>query len=656
MQYLNSFDYVIIGVYFSFLIGLGLYLKRKASASLEDYFLGGRNLPWWALGMSGMASYLDITGTMVITSFLFMLGPRGLFIAFRGGAALVMVFVLIWVGKWYRRSRCITGAEWMVYRFGNGPGGQFARTMTTVATIITTVGMIAYMVKGVGLFLSMFLPSTLTTGALIMITVASAYTLISGFYGVVYTDIFQSGIIFIAVVVISVMATQRIASPETLAVISHQVTGNAEWTSTVPGWKTTMPAGYEAYRYLTIFALFYLLKNTIDGVGFGDDPKYFGARSDRECGKLTFLWTWLLMFRWPLMIGFAVLGIYMVYQMFPDQTVLAQAAELVRQHLGDIPKSQWPDTLAGIINNPSNYPQQLSSGLAGLLGDDWTTKLNLLSYEGTVNPERILPAVIFYSIPRGIRGLILVALIAASMSTFDSNLNRATGFLVRDVYQAYIRPRAANKELMIASYLGGLFIVIVGFLLATTTESINDIWVWIIMGLGAGLIIPRALRFYWWRFNGGGFACGTLVGLVGAIALRILFPGLDERAQFILLIVVSITAAVIGTYATKPTDKKILEHFYKTTRPFGFWGPLKRCVSDETLSAMKREHRYDIISIPFVFGWHVTLLLLPMQLIIRAFTGFWITFGIFVISLAGMYKFWYKNLPQDTRASQQGNT
>jgi Na+/proline symporter len=261
MQYLSSFDYVIIGVYFAILIGLGLYLKKKASASLEDYFLGGRKLPWWALGMSGMASCLDITGTMLIISFLYMLGPRGLFIAFRGGAVLVMIFALIWVGKWHRRSRCMTGAEWMIYRFGNGPGGQFARIMSSVSTIVITIGMLAYMVKGIGLFLSMFLPFTPTVCALIMITVATIYTLASGFYGVVFTDMFQSVIILVAVVVISAIAIGQISSSGDLAEISQKVTGNAEWTSTAPCWKTTMPTGYEAYRYLMMFALFYLLNN-----------------------------------------------------------------------------------------------------------------------------------------------------------------------------------------------------------------------------------------------------------------------------------------------------------------------------------------------------------------------------------------------------------
>jgi len=90
MKYLNALDYSIIVIYFVFLIGLGWYLKKKASASIEDYFIGGRSLPWWALGISGMASWLDITGTLLIVSFLYMLGPRGLYIEFRGGAGLVL--------------------------------------------------------------------------------------------------------------------------------------------------------------------------------------------------------------------------------------------------------------------------------------------------------------------------------------------------------------------------------------------------------------------------------------------------------------------------------------------------------------------------------------------------------------------------------------
>ena len=149
MNYLSTLDYSIIIVYFLCLVGLGVYLQKKASKSLEDYFLGGRKLPWWALGISGMASFFDIAGTMLIVSFLYIIGPRGLFIEFRGGAVLVLAVMMLWTGKWHRRSKCMTGAEWMVYRFGEGWGGQFARIMAAFVTIVGTIGMLAFMVKGV---------------------------------------------------------------------------------------------------------------------------------------------------------------------------------------------------------------------------------------------------------------------------------------------------------------------------------------------------------------------------------------------------------------------------------------------------------------------------------------------------------------------------
>ena len=153
MNYLNGWDYGVILVYFAILVGLGIYLQKKASASMEDYFLGGRKIPWWAMGITGMASFLDITGTMLIVSFLYMLGPRGLFIEFRGGAVLVLVPLLLWAGKWHRRSGCITGAQWNIFRFGEGVGPEIARVVSAFAAVAFTVGMLAYMVKGVGLFL-----------------------------------------------------------------------------------------------------------------------------------------------------------------------------------------------------------------------------------------------------------------------------------------------------------------------------------------------------------------------------------------------------------------------------------------------------------------------------------------------------------------------
>lgn len=644
MQNLNYIDYTVIGVYFCFLVALGLYLKKRASASLEDYFLGGRKLPWWALGISGMASFLDITGTMIIVSFLFMLGPRGLFIAFRGGAVLVLAIFMLWSGKWHRRSGCMTGAEWMEFRFGTGFGAQFARITRALAEIIFTVGMLAYLVKGVGLFLSMFLPYPPLQCSLVMVGVATIYTMVSGFYGVVFTDMFQSVIILIAVISISVIAVTAVAGGGDLAELATEVTGQSKWTESALPWKTTMPKGYEDYSFLSLFALMYLLRNVFYGMAQGDDPKYFGARSDAECGKLTFLWTWLMMFRWPMMMGFAVLGIFLVRQWFPDQAVVAQAAELIKQHITVDDKARWADIIAGVMNHPQEHSAELVNGLRELLGSGWRMKLHLVGFEGTVNPERILPAVILHRVPMGLRGMLLVALIAASMSTFDSTVNKTAGFFTRDLYQRYLRPKASNRELIYASWAFCVAVVAIGFVMGYKARNINDIWGWIIMGLGGGMLVPLFLRLYWWRFNGGGFAIGMTVGLFGAVLQRLVFPDLGELQQFGIMLAIGSCASIVGTYLTPPTDREVLEKFYTRTRPFGLWGPLKGILSGDLRVKMNREHRRDLLAVPFALGWQITLFMLPMQLIIQSFEAFWITLAIFIVCLAGLYFIWYRNL------------
>ncbi len=650
MKFLNSFDYSVILVYFAILIGLGLYLQKRASSSIQDYFLGGNTLPWWALGISGMASYLDIAGTMLIVSFLFILGPRGLFIEFRGGAVLLLSFILAWTGKYHYRSKCMTGAEWMEYRFGSEWGGQFARLAFAFAGIIGTIGALAYLIKGVGLFISMFLPFSPLVCSLILIVVATIYTMASGFYGVVFTDIFQSLIILSAVLIISLMAFTKISDAPTLSMLAEKVTGNSHWMSSTVQWNTTMPKGYEVYQHLVLFVFFYFLRSFVGGVAEGADPKYFGARNERESNILTFMWITLMMVRWPMMIGFAVLGLYLVNDLFPDQVVMMQAAEMIKHFIPHIQPERWADVLSGIMNTPANYPAELIDGLKHLFADDWQNKLRLLSFEGTVNPERILPAVILFDIPMGLRGLLLVALIAACMSSFDSHVNRTSAFFTRDIYQRYLRPKSSNRELIYVSYAFILVLVTLSYVMAYKIKTINEIWGWIIMSLGCGLTIPAMFKFYWWRFNGGGFAIGTIVGITGAFVQRAFWPNLVEWQQFTILSLVVLAATIIGTFLTKPSKDEVVLNFYKTTRPFGFWKPFRNRVDADIQKSMKKEHRNDIITLPFSLGWQITLFLWPMQLVIHAYRSFIITFSIFLTCLIVMYFTWYRNLPAKGKA------
>lgn len=648
MWSLNTIDYSVIAAYFGALVVLGLILERMASASLEDYFIGGRRLPWWALGVSGMAFFLDMTGTMIITSFLFLLGPRGLFIEFRGGAVLALAFMMLWGGKWHRRSKCLTPAEWMVFRFGDGLGGRFAQSVQALALIVSSVGMLAYLIKGAGLFLTMFFPFSPFWCNVVMIGVTTIYTMISGFYGVVFTDMFQSGIIMLGVILISGMAALKVASVGDFGALATQVTGNAEWTNAMPQWHTAMPSGYEQYQALVMFAFFYLLKNIFAGVSSGADSRYFGARSDRECGLLTLLWTFLMTMRWPMMMGFAALGIFLVHDLFPDKAVLVQAADLVKHYLPQLNKEQWATALSEIANHPGHYPQALTDGLQQLLGaEGWTKKLMLVGFEGGVDPERVLPAVLLFNIPAGLRGLLLIVLLAAAMSTFNAQVNGCTGLITRDIYQKYLHPKASTRELIYVSWAGVCILVVMSFVFAYSIKSINDVWGWIVMGLGAGLMIPGLLRLLWWRFNGGGFAMGTFVGLAAAIVQRYFWPGLDERWQFILLGVVGLGASIIGTYMSPPEDHETVARFYRITRPFGLWGPFRRALPEADRIALSKEHWRDILCVPFALVWQVSMFMLPMQAVIRAWHAFYPTLACFAVGLIGMYFLWFRHLPEE---------
>ena len=647
MWSLNGIDYTVILGYLGALIVLGVALERMASKSLDDYFIGGRRLPWWALGVSGMAYFLDMTGTMIITSFLFLLGPRGLFIEFRGGAVLALAFMMLWGGKWHRRSKCLTGAEWMVFRFGDGPGGRFAQGVSALAGIVGSIGMLAYLINGAGLFLTMFFPYSPLVCTLIMIGITTIYTMISGFYGVVFTDLFQSAIIVIGVVIITAMAAMRIAGVEDFGALAVQVTGNAEWMGTMPQWHTAMPAGYEQYQALVMFAFFYLMKNIFGGITGGADPRYFGARSDRECGLLTLFWTTLMTVRWPMMMAFAVLGVFLVHDIFPDKSVMVQTADIVKAHAPGITKEQWADQLSTVANHPDRHPE-MARALQGLLGaEGWGQKLMLVGFEGGVDPERILPAVLLFNIPPGLRGLLLIVLLAAAMSTFNATVNGTTGLITRDIYQKYIRPKASTRELISISWLAVLLLVVVAFVFAYSIESINDIWGWIIMGLGGGLMIPGLLRLLWWRFNGGGFAAGTFVGLTAAVVQRAVYPAMDERLQFLFLGAIGLIASIAGTYLTKPEDDAVVDRFYRVTRPFGFWGPYKKRLAGAERTAMETEHFRDVAASPFALLWQVCMFILPMQAVIGAWGAFFPTLALWLAGGAGLYLLWFRHLPKE---------
>ncbi len=644
MHSLAPLDYAIILGYLGLSLAAGVVMTRRASSGLDHYFLGGRSLPWYLLGVAGMANWFDLTGTMIITSFLYMLGPRGLFIEFRGGAVLILAFMLAYTGKWHRRSGCMTGAEYTIFRFGESKVSEFVRVLGAAMTIMITVMMLALFIRGTSLFLGIFFPWPPMVTTLVLVTVTTLYTMSSGFYGVVLTDLVQGIIVIASCLIIAFTAWHQIPDTASLAATALQVTGNPQWTASHPVWYTPMPSGYEAYSPLIMMMAFYFVRHFLGGLSTGGEARYFGARSDRDCGLQSFQQGVMISFRWPLMIGFAVLGIYLVHRLYPDPAVIQRAADLIHAYSPQTTAAFWHDLTSSIINHPSKYPPELITNLQGVLGSDWQGKLPLVGFQGTVNPEQILPAVLMNMVPTGLKGMIVVGMFAAMMSCKNGMVNGASAFFVKDIYQNLLRPQAATRELIIASYASTLGIVIVGFCFGVAAPSINNLWGWIMMSLSAGQVAPGLLRLYWWRCNAWGCIGGSLFGAVGCAVQRSLYPQMPETTQFLLMTVLSFAGTIGGSLLTAPTPMPVLRHFYRTTRPFGWWGPLRNEFQGTDRATIDRENRRDMATVPFALLWQVTLFLLPMQLVIKAYSSFWATLPLFLIGLTGMYFFWWRPL------------
>ncbi len=485
---MSTIDLIIVILYLLIITLIGLYFERRASEGIDSYFLGGRKIPWWALGASGMASNFDVSGTMINVALIYAFGAIGFFVEMRGGLVLIMAFLMIFMGKWTRRSKVMTLSEWMKYRFGDGIQGKTARIISAISTLIITIAIVSYFSVGAGKFIGDILNipeflgfSSEFWAASIIITLTTIYTVASGLQGVVWTDVFQGVLIFAMTIIVCVISFTAVELPEFFSISVPLKDGSFlpiettkdSWTSILPSWELNFPANssYSIYNLFGIALLFYLIKVIIEGsAGTGGymAQRFFAARSDRDAGLLSLLWVFLLSFRWPFIAAIAVLGI------------------------------SYGASSGAIITDP----------------------------------EKVLPTVIFNILPVGLKGLLVAGLMAAAMSTFSSFINSGASYWVRDIYQEFINPKASERKLIVHSRLASIIIVLLGLGLTINIKSINEIWGWLTMGLSAGMIVPLLIRWYWWRMNGYGFAAGTIFGMGTAIVQKLFYPEATEYLSF----------------------------------------------------------------------------------------------------------------------------
>ena len=601
---LSWIDLLVVCIYIVSIISIGFYLSKKASSSINSYFLGGNKIKWYFLGLSNASGMFDISGTMWTVAILFVYGLKSAWLPWLW-PVWNQVFVMVFLAIWMRRSNVMTGAEWILTRFSER-GGKYSHIIVISFAIMSVIGFMAYFFEGIGKFAVQILPwdmaadlgfMTLTSAqsyALIIIGITTIYTLKGGMFSVVAADVFQFAIMTISCLIIGYIAYNAVTG-EQIAAMTPQGWDNMffGWNLDL-NWDGLMPAlngkiasdGFEMFGTLIMLMLFKGIFASLAGpVPSYDMQRILSTRKPSEAAKMS---------------GFTILVLYA-----PRYLMVAGLAALSIVYLS---------------------PQLSSMG-------------------SNVDFETILPMAITQFVPVGLKGLLLAGLLAAFMGTLAAFVNSAPAYIVNDLYKKYINPDAPAKTYVRYSYLASVILVVVGIIFGFYAKSLNSLTLWITSSLYGGYAAANVLKWIWWRFNGFGYFWGMLAGLVSSTIKLIFFPEIADIYLFPAILALSFAGAFLGTFLTKPDDDEVLMKFYKNVRPWGFWKPIREKVQklDPTFEPNKDFGR-DAVNVLVGIVWQMSLVVLPIYLVIHNMKAFLITLAVTVVTMIILKFNWYDKL------------
>ncbi len=591
---IHPIDITILVLYLIAVVSIGIYLTTRASQNLDTYFLAGRSVPWYILGVSNSSSMFDITGTMWLVLMFLVYGVKGAWIPWIW-PTFNQIFLMVYLSIWIRRSNVLTGSEWITTRFGNGKGAELSRISVLVFAMVSVIGFLAYAFQGIGKFASVFFPFDISPElyAITFMGITTIYVVLGGMYSVVFTDLIQFTLLTIVSFVIGFIAFTRV-TPEAL----HAVIPNGwldlaftwelelDWSALIPAANNQIMA--DGWNLFTIFFMMMIFKGILISLA-GPTPGYdmqriLAAKTPREAGLMSALVSVCQIPRWFMIVGITTLAL--VY--FSNDLVA--------------------------------------------MGDN-------------VDFELVLPWVISEFLPVGLVGFVLAGMLAAFMSTFDSTVNAGAAYLVNDVYKRYFNPNAPTGLYIKASYIASFLIVGVGIAFGFMSESVNSVTQWIVSGLFGGYTAPNILKWHWWRFNGFGYFCGMIAGVLAALIMPMALPELSPLNAFPFILIVSGIAGISGSLMTAPDDEKTLEEFYKNVRPWGFWKPILKKIQSSDANVRKNDNFYrDMFNIFIGMVWQINMVLVPIYLLVYEYTAFTVSLILVIGTTLILKKNWYDKL------------
>ncbi|MGK0493955.1 MAG: Na+/proline symporter [Maribacter sp.] len=568
---LSTLDYSFIIIFFSIVLGIGIYVSKKSGKSSSEFFLSGRTMPWWLLGLSMVATTFSTDTPNLVTDIVRTTGVSGNWVWWcflLTGMLTVFVYAKLW-----RKSNVNTDLEFYEMRYGGKPA-SFLRKFRAIYlgglfNIITMASVTLAAIKIGGIMLGLEPWETVVGAGLITVT----FSALGGFKGVVYTDFL---LFFVAMAGAIGAAYYLVNIPEVGGIDALMANENvAEKLSILPDFSNRKTLITLLIIPLAVQWWSSWYPGAEPGGGGYIAQRMLAAKDENHAIGATFFFN------------------IMHYALRPWPWILVALASLV----------VYPD-IASIATAFPNIEESK-------LGHD-------LAYSAMLT-----------KLPSGLLGIVLASLIAAYMSTISTQLNWGSSYIVFDFYKRQINPDASEKQMVAVGRISTVILMVLSALFALTLQNAFEIFDLLIkFGAGTGLVF--ILRWFWWRINAWSeitamFASGIIViGLAKTSLGDILFaPGtgvFPDWAEYPFVVVVTTTIWMLVTVLTKPESDETLRSFYRKTQPGGpGWAKVVSKAKGDNVNIIETNEKWSVPS-------GITAMFLGIALIysIMFATGYWI--------------------------------
>ena len=539
---LHWIDWSIIVAYIGFSLSVGIYFSKRAASNTEEYFLSGRSLPWWVVGTSMVATTFAADTPLAITEFV--RGP-GIWQNWfwwnllMGSLLGVFLFSRLW-----RRAEVLTDNELLEIRYNGKPAAFLRAFKAGYFSILYNFIVMGWVINAMASVVSVMLNMDKWTAVWLCVFIALVYAILSGFWGVVVTDLVQFCIAMFGSIALAIIALDHVGGMDNLLLKLSQLMGSdavnentLKFIPPVPDAAYNTSTFWESpfSKFLIFITVMWWSHHGTDGGGY-IIQRMSSAKNERHA-LLATLWFNLAHYAlrvWPWIIV-AVVSIVM-FPMIP-----ASYSEL------------------GV---KAGYPLVMNS----LLGP-------------------------------GLKGILIVSFLAAFMSTIDTHLNWGASYLINDVYKRFFKPNESEKHYVFIGKIITVVLMILAAFTALKMQSISKAWEFIFsMGAGIGLVL--ILRWFWWRINAWSEITALATSIIITITLELIawsqtisagetyslfgaapvLFGITLQVHHKLMIIVpcAIIAWVSVTFMTRPEPSDQLKIFYERVQPGGWWAPITK--------------------------------------------------------------------------------